>query len=531
MTEQGRKTGFFRKTWFLPDQARERELSVAHSALGPRFAAGPKLLSLLGLAGLLLFQAWAYLDILTLSLGPRVIFQPWLMRLGYLPYENIADQHSPLMPLILTALTPLFADGLVLAQTVLVALLSLSTLLAFLAGRRSAGWLGGLGAAFFFVLWSPIFGFGKLWHESFLAPLYILILLLVLSRFPAPTRTARWLVILGFLGGVAVLIKQHALVVLAAVVGWNAFITWRTRRSWLRVFGETALLVASACLPLIAYGIYHYLQAGTLRNMLYWTVFFNYESRYASLAALPPRIGEVWVLAVAFLPLLPAVLTTVTLGRRRDAEWRNFAFGLILMGAGSLTVYPRFAFFHLQPILPLVAWLSSVMLARALRPRNNGRKLAAGVALAAALFWAITAGLGYRSVFRTDPPRRIWEYSDLEPLADEIRRQIGPMDRIYVIPDDESTTNLYYLVRRLPPKFWSFTYPWYMQDWVKTRIGQTLAADPPAWVVYFPGRADIERIAPEVASYIAGHYQRVARLDWMQGEVWLLKRNPRGAAG
>jgi len=32
-----------------------------------------------------------------------------------------------------------------------------------------------LWAAGFFVVWSPAMNFGKLWHESFLAPLYVLL--------------------------------------------------------------------------------------------------------------------------------------------------------------------------------------------------------------------------------------------------------------------------------------------------------------------------------------------------------------------
>jgi hypothetical protein len=65
-----------------------------------------------------------------------------------------------------------------------------------------------------------------------------------------------------------------------------------------------------------------------------------------------------------------------------------------------------------------------------------------------------------------------------------------------------------------------------MLDSVKSRIVLTLQEHPPEWVVYFPGRYDIENRAPEVLAYIQDNYQRDAKLHWKRVEVWLLKRVP-----
>ncbi len=46
------------------------------------------LLAWSGLAALILFQAWAYYFRLTLSLGPRVIAQPWFLQNHMILYEN-----------------------------------------------------------------------------------------------------------------------------------------------------------------------------------------------------------------------------------------------------------------------------------------------------------------------------------------------------------------------------------------------------------------------------------------------------------
>jgi len=199
--------------------------------------------------------------------------------------------------------------------------------------------------------------------------------------------------------------------------------------------------------------------------------------------------------------------------------------GLILLGTSSITAYPLFSFFHLQAALPMLALVSALTLAYVLRPGIPGRLFALGIALALFAFWLITTGSAYRPVLDAQAQQFIWEYSDLAPLAQEVRQYIGPTDCIYIFPDDEATANLYYLLRCSPPKFWIFHYPWYMLDWIRNRILVTLNADPPEWIAYFPGRWDGENRAPEIMDYLH-HYRREATFQWAQGEVWLLERLP-----
>jgi hypothetical protein len=97
---------------------------------------------------------------------------------------------------------------------------------------------------------------------------------------------------------------------------------------------------------------------------------------------------------------------------------------------------------------------------------------------------------------------------------------------MYIFPDDEATANLYYLMQQRPPRFWVFTYPWYMEDRIKERILLTLRDDPPEWVVYHPGRWEVERTAPEIVRYLQQHYQEEAELGWAGGTALLLRRLP-----
>ena len=476
-------------------------------------------------------QALAYYYALPLSLGPRVILQPWLMRQGYLLYEHIADEHPPLMYLLLSAVQPFVSDSLVLAKITQISLICMITLLTFWAGQHTGGWLVGICSAFFFGIWSPVFGYGKLWHETFLAPVYIL--LLVQWR-PPPSHypSIRSSVITGFLLGLALLIKQHAIVVILGLILWNSYVSWRTRRPVYYTFTEITVIALAAALPIAAFTVYHLLQAGTVKNLVFWNITFSFVNNYAQRASLPPTISQITRLMPAYCLVPPFIAHLWASKDYDDITWGREGWALILLTASSLTAYPRFALFHLQASLPILAWLSGTMLARLLNGRSqevskqtNPRPLLRGMACSLVLLWTLHAGTSYYQALSDDRPQRVWEYTDLVPLARDIREYVGPTDCIYVLPDDEATANLYYLMRCRPPKFWTPTsYPWFTLPMLKPKIIRALERASPEWVVYFPGRWGIEQHGQEIVAYTQNKYQLETLLSWAEGEVWLLRR-------
>jgi hypothetical protein len=483
---------------------------------------GPNLLALAVLAGLIGFQAYAYFYKLTLSLGPRVIMQPWAMQNGAVIYENLADLHTPLMPLIISLLRYLIPEGLRLAKLTQVGLLSLSTLLIFVAGKRKSGWWGGLWAAGFFVVWSPAMNFGKLWHESFLAPLYVLLWLLY---EPAATRRSGLAALLGgLLGGVAVLIKQHAAVLLLAYLVWLAYGLKRQQYPARDIWRQIGRFVLAGSIPLILFTIYQYLQAGTLNGFLYWVIGYSLNSNYIPQTAQPPTINNIKGLASSWLLVPATILCAWDARKRQDESWLESGLALLMLFTSMVTIYPRFTTFHLQASLPILAIVGTLALAYALRQGNTQRTFAIGISLALSAYWLLTAGWAYRPAFSPQPNRYIYEYSDLVPLARAVKQQIGTGTCFYIFPDDEATSNLYYLSGCMPPRFWIFDYPWYMLDWVKASILSNLETSQPEWVIYFPGRWQVEINARGVNNYIQAHYQKQAPLPWAQGEAWLMKK-------
>ena len=482
------------------------------------------LLALAGFSGLLIFQAFAYYRRLPLSLGPRVILQPWLLQHGFNMYENIADMHSPLMPMILAALVPLIPNGLRLAKLVLVALISITTILTFVTGWRKVGWLGGLWAAWFFVIWSPAFTFNKLWYETFLAPIYLVWLL---AYKPSSTpRTVKSLFFFGLLGGVSALIKQQAALVFLAFALWQAFTSWYFQRSISNILRELIVMILGAITPVLMYLIYQYAHTATLVSFLYWTVGYQFTGVYKTFATIYPTLPEIRDMMSCYLLVPVAIVCAIDLKHRGNESWLNFGLGILLLATGAVTAYPRFEFFHLQAILPVVALVSSMTLAYALHSQNSGWYFALGITIALSAFWFVTKGTYYRPVITVNQQPEIYEYSDLLPLAQEIRPYIGATGCVYIFPNDEANANLYYLLHCTPPKFWIFHYPWYMLDWTKTKILLTLEQDQPEWIAYFPNRWDAELYAPEIVANFQDHYSHVASFQWAQGEVQLLKHLP-----
>jgi hypothetical protein len=481
-----------------------------------------KLAVVAALSALVIFQAWAYFTRMQLWIGPRVLLQPWLIARGFVMYRDIVDLHAPLMPLILSALVPLFRDGILLAKVVIVALLSLSVLLTFEAARRSAGWIAGLAAAWFFVVWSPTFVFFKLWHESFLAPLYLLWLF-----FHVPSgkpRTVAQSLLLGVLGGAAVLIKQHAALPFAAFVVWNIVTRRHFKSPVSAVLRETGWILSGTASALLAFVVFQTIRAGSIEAFLFWTFKFNVVGEYKPFAFKCPTFAEIGVIA-SFLLMLPAALSAMAHAKRRgDPVWLTFGLLLLLIVTGSATAYPRFEFFHLQPVLSMIALTTVLTFAYVLRRTDGGRFFAVGVAFALTCFWSVTAGYQYLPVIRPETNRPMWEYSALKPLADEIRKSVPEKQSIYIFPDSEVYSNLYYLLRAEPPRFWVLHYPWYVIDRVRLRILRMLDDSPPEWIICFPDRYGFVTRTPDIDHAIRIRYRQVNVIQWQAGQVQLLKR-------
>ncbi len=485
-----------------------------------------KYLPWLGLAALLLYQAWMFYFRLPLSLGPRVIFEPWALRNGYFIYENITDLHSPFMPWLLTVLGYIIPNGLRLAKLTLVGLLSLSTLFTFLVARRYLGNWAGLAAAALFVLWAPTIGFGKLWYEAFLAPAYLIYLLAY--RPSNQPRTYKWWLFWGLFGGFTVLIKQHAAPVLAAFLIWEGITALNTERSKVSILCDLIFTGLISFIPLGIAFIFQIIQTGSAESMFYWIITYSFEDTYSILASNPPNIGHLKFFIEINLLLLPALLGFGILVRTKNPAWKEIGLWLCTMISGAFVLYPRYGTWKLQPILAIFILLAVWIVSIVLRSRQDQftRAFSIGVVGIICVYWLLGNVPAHVSAIRNTEPRLISEYSEPEALAGQIREVVGEPKSIYIFVDDEATSNLYYLLNTPPPQYWIFHYPWYMTDNIKSRILASLQESPPEWIVYLPGRWEMDKYAPELINYVESNYQAESTLTFFTGPALLMRRIP-----
>ncbi len=484
------------------------------------------LLSLVPVSLIAMIQSWAYYSYLPLSLGPRVILQPWMMHQGRLLYRDIGDEHAPLMYFILTILYSFVQNGPLLARCVLISLLTMNVWLAFWVGKSFGGTTAGVLSALFFGLWSPLFGYGKLWHETFLSHVYLLLVMQYPSTL-SKSHGFRALFVLGLLIGVALLIKQHAIVVLFSILCWDFLVSRFFSLPLSQAIKRSALLLISTLIPVVCFVGYYLWTGGKLSDFVFWTIIFNIINDYVRLASKFPGIEQMRLIAPAYLLVLPAIFFVLKSADDRIIK-AKMGLAFMMLIASSATAFPRFELFHLQTSLPILSVISGCVLARLLqRPKQSIHEeihaFGMGIACSLLVLWGWWGGMVYYNAFRSEQPRRIWEYSDLISLRDALRERINSNECVYLLPDDEGIANLYYLMNCLPPALWVPTsYPWFTLDIIKQRVLQDLATLPPKWVIYFPNRWEIEQHGSEIVAFVQSRYQPIERILWNGQEVYLL---------
>lgn len=431
---------------------------------------------------------------------------PWLVGRGWVLYRDAVDQHSPLLPLLLSGAG--MGDPAAL-HYVIVALHLLTLLMGCVVAWRMSGPLAGLVVVVLVELWSVPFGATHLWYDGVLAPFYLGMVILLLYMRPSWSPLLSGL-LLGLLVSAATLIKQHALLALP-FVAYALIVQVRTGRA-LRLGG----LVAGFLLPVLAAGLYYATQ-GALGDALYWTVLFSFTSDYSGLSALSPGSAEWPVLLGLYIPVI-AALVAWWLDKSDAARWHwPFLLGLVLVA--TLPAFPRYGRFHLAAAVPLLAVLAgvvSVKLGSLLLDRSSRLRFAAAFGLLPVIL-SLVIGVdqwlhSLNFVLVTGPPEAPYERTvgNLRAWVDE-----------HVPADAAITINgldplLYRVLEREPARPFAPQLPWIdAVPGVTARVWSGIeAANPRVALVSSPGWA----ASPAPGDYsfearLRANYQEAARFD------------------
>jgi hypothetical protein len=415
------------------------------------------------LAGLVGVAALVYAWYEQYSVDAETTLLPWLIRRGWVLYADLIDQHGPLLPWLLV---PFDGDPGLPLRVLIVALRAVTLLLTYLVARRLCGAWGGLVALSGAALWAIGANAAHLWYDGALAPVYLGILLLLVGQHKYPAKigdSARvaaeipLAVALGGLLAVAMLLKQHAVIAVPAVLlalAWD-----RPGR------GRRLLAFASGVLvPIALVGVY-FISRGAGQPAAYWTIAYSLEGNYATAAGLAQPPGDTLWLLAAFAPMVALILAGTTPGARHVAGryYRVLIAGSGLLLAATLPLWPRYGRFHLQAAIPLLAVTAGatvVILYHELRQRKwQTRLLSAMATLLLVVYIAVGVSEGLTS-FRIQsqlPPVSAPYASTLPPLANWVGRHTARDAPIVLYGVDEL---LYRMLAHPPPRPWVPQLTW-----------------------------------------------------------------------
>ncbi len=450
----------------------EGEHTAHGSLLAMRVASAPNIKAVLAadwLAACIIVAATLVASLAQYEVDYEVTLLPWLISRGWVMYRDIVDQHTPLLP---TLLAPGGGDPGPLLHA-LVALQHLTLLcLTYVLARRLFGWAAGLFSLALVEVWSVAFDSMRLWYDSVLGLIYLVVLLVITSektepaqpqeRSDADRRLLYQSLAAGVLMSVAVLIKQHALIAVPFVV---ATIVWRSRPSWTRALIGFTMGVA---VPLATAAILLFTN-GALNAGWYWTVEYSLTSNYVRAAALPPGRGEWWKFAAFFLPAVAAaMLLIIRRGCPLGGGDLRASVLITLVGfllAGSLPAWPRYGAFHLQALVPVVCILAGFVFFRVVHTWRSGRikhSFATATALALLGVCALVGAGEWVRAIQTSlylGPARAPYADSITPLREWVATH-GAGSPVFIYGLDPL---LYRALEVIPPRPWAPQLPWILE--------------------------------------------------------------------
>jgi len=438
------------------------------------------------------------------------------------------------LPQLLAWLLPLFQGDALLAARVMHAFLIGSTVLAsVLWAYHVSGRWAAVAAGAFFLAWSNL-AYWALWYDLALAPLYLMLFFLLSQEKQGHAR--KRLGLAGLITGLAVLVKQQALVLVVTIPVWLIG-QYYLRKINLRTGIPLGLVyLLGLAIPIAAYLGYYYQMAGTFQDLLYWSLSFNLTGDYKALGRLAPTPDQIRQVLPAFLMALPFTLSLVSPPGLQDKaipshSQRIWLIGFLILAA--LMLYPRYSTMHWAAALAFIALISGIACADLVRqPRERSLwPHTWGVYLAVVLLWTLSGAFTYSLRFSQTRPQNLIEFSPLIDLANQLKARDLPDKGLVLFPDDEGVSNLYYLLQRQPPKFWLMNYPWFMNRYTIAHWLQVVETEQPQTLIFFPGRGDYEKYAPEIVAYIRNRYQVRETLEWNGQAVQIMIRSKGTGSG
>jgi hypothetical protein len=473
-----------------------------------------------------LAAAYVNLYMIDSLLNSYVITQPYLIAHGFIPYLQIEDPRTPLVPQLLAWLQPFFGGNAPrTARIVHLVAVVIIIMLVLIWLYRGKGWWATLAGGTYILAWMIQFGYWAIsYYEIILAPIYFVIFLLLIRK--KRKYSAGNIFLIGFLLAVGVLIKQQTGILALLVTAWLLVpgsipkdpLPSRWRRVLYYIFGLSV--------PLAGYGLYYWHIGGDFGEWYYWNVSFIFSGLYSSQGALQPSLATI----ISFLPSLIMVVpfcAKLVYGADDDNFSRSSRLWLLLLFiAACIYFYPRYSGRHWAAAFPFLSAIAGIVCAdivEAVR-KSPAKFFHYGLALTFILWWFLQFALTSGQQIIQPQPLMISEYTNILPLANELRSRFPADGGLVILPVDEGNANLYYQLGQLPPRYYMDFYPYFVNDRTSQKWLDAVDTEKPQTLIYFKDRFDLAKYSPQILEYVVTHYEVVDTVSWEESEVQIMTR-------
>lgn len=392
---------------------------------------------------------------------PEMSLWPYLMTKGWLPYENIAIAHTPLLLIVLSAFYKTFGVGIIQLKIFTWGLILISDILIFVIVKKLWNRKVAFFSLIFYIFFLILYDGNGLWFDLFMG-------ILAFSSFYF-ARKKKWFLV-GFFWGLAFLSKQTAvwfLIPILIPIGLAIFNLHQPLRvKPYKVIGKIVMGALTVFVPFLLL----ILAFGILPDFYYWAIKFG-------ITTLPLAQGQIQFpnLTTLAVSLFPFFVFLLFLDTKLKANTLNLMLWAL---AGMMGTYPRFEYFHFLPAVPYLAIACGLIFTK-LKLKHTLTK----VFVAAYLIGNIYL-VGTYTAKNFNAGTRFYE-ENVKEVVLYIKYITNPGDYIFIL---NWWDNIYALTDTIPS-----TNPWVPQlSWctevpgIQEKMVESLEKNPPKLVVFNP---------------------------------------------
>lgn len=431
---------------------------------------------------------------------PEMLAYPYLLNRGYRLYGDIIHPFMPLLPYILAWVMRFFGESVEVLKVITWVIILVSDVLVFSIAAKLFGTRRALLTLVIFILWQLFFDGNGLWFDLSLVPFLLASFSLLIAWIRKGKRKDAFL--LGLFWGLACLIKLSTLWVILVV---GVYLFFLRRSKFIRIL---PVLVAGILLP-FGVSFLTLFMNGQASEFLFWGLYYP----LVLIMQMPgfrelPTIGNILILGLTLSPLILCLRKGILQG------FIPILVVLYTLGGLAFSLH-RFAYFHLQPAIPFLAFLPAYIWSL---PKGKVVYGLLGVYVTASLFLQI----GYvRNNWKKET--RFAE-AETRKRAEEIQKIVGVGREVFMY----NTTGQYFVFAQvLPAKPWVDNFPWYYElPGVQNRVIEALEKDKVPYVLFSPfmtgGKYELGSYTPQyVDQYVHEHFVINANI---QNTIWVLQR-------